>query len=313
MTGLKGEALLVADDLFADRESKKRFEVLRDVSVAWSSQLKKPIEIVHAEDLSNSIEGFQFDAPLINAHLKSQQKHLDERVKMFPTGTNGTIVSGKALDRFESLAKNKKRYEFMILSSHGYRGIKRLLLGSFTEEILRRSRIPVMVVGPKVKRDHKYLMNKQTLKVLVAADLSSNSSAAEEFAIRLSADIPIQVEVYHSFLEGLHPIYQNMMSAPSPLFGVQTAYRDLKKSVENVLKEKIAKFKKNKIKTSLLFDEKSYSASEGLLKVIKQTKPDLVIMGTHARNLVSGTFLGSTAKSVIIGSSVPVIVVNPKY
>ena len=55
----------------------------------------------------------------------------------------------------------------------------------------------------------------------------------------------------------------------------------------------------------------SGSAGEGLIEVIKEHKPDMVLMGSRGLNLLRRTFLGSVSSYVIHHSSTPVTVVPP--
>jgi nucleotide-binding universal stress UspA family protein len=48
-----------------------------------------------------------------------------------------------------------------------------------------------------------------------------------------------------------------------------------------------------------------------ILAGIEQLKPDLVVMGTHARRGVEHVLLGSVAEKIVRASSVPVLTVPP--
>ncbi len=44
---------------------------------------------------------------------------------------------------------HKQQADMIVMSSHGRRGLKRLLMGSVTEGVMRLTQIPVMVLKPK--------------------------------------------------------------------------------------------------------------------------------------------------------------------
>lgn len=303
------KSILVADDLFADQDSKKMAKRVSAFATRLSERLAEDIELVHVEDL---IAAQEFDPDWAENYLKSQQKCLEERVKSFPSNTHGVLLTGKPIETFERLSKNKQKYQCLIMGSHGYRGVKRLLLGSFTEEMIRRSHIPVIVLGPNVKTKAWSIPKTRPIKVLFASDLGDNSKAAENFIFELHEHTPVQLQIYHCFLESLHPIYQDGMGMQTAYMGFDSTFENSKSTTQGLLRNKQARFEKKNIKVESIFDEKSFSAYEGLLGAVRKHQPDLLAMGTHGRNLLAGAFLGNTTRSLLLESPVPIAVVNSR-
>jgi nucleotide-binding universal stress UspA family protein len=54
--------------------------------------------------------------------------------------TDGSKLSGKAIR-----AAKAKKYDLIVMSSHGRRGLAGLLLGSETTKVLTHSKVPVLV------------------------------------------------------------------------------------------------------------------------------------------------------------------------
>jgi nucleotide-binding universal stress UspA family protein len=57
----------------------------------------------------------------------------------------GQAVLGNALDELLALARSG-RFDVLVMGTHGRRGLRRLLMGSLAESVLRHSPIPVLAV-----------------------------------------------------------------------------------------------------------------------------------------------------------------------
>ncbi len=86
--------------------------------------------------------------------------------------------------------------DLVIVGTHGYKGVQKLMLGSVAEVLLRESRCPVMTVGPHVKRERM-----QYESILLAIDLSTNSLRAAQYAISLAKEMNAKV----TLLNVVHP------------------------------------------------------------------------------------------------------------
>ena len=63
----------------------------------------------------------------------------------------------KSGDPFEAIldAAEERRADLIVLATHGRTGIKRLLIGSVAEKIVRHSRCPVLIVKPRARRKRR--------------------------------------------------------------------------------------------------------------------------------------------------------------
>jgi nucleotide-binding universal stress UspA family protein len=57
------------------------------------------------------------------------------------------LVSGDAASEIARFA-NERRYALVVLATHGWTGVKRLLLGSVAERVVREARCSVLVSRP---------------------------------------------------------------------------------------------------------------------------------------------------------------------
>lgn len=76
--------------------------------------------------------------------------------------------------------------DLIVLGTHGRTHAQKLLLGSFAEEILRRSSVPVLTIGPHVRKD--ITTSGAFHSVLFATDFSKPCEAAAPFAVSLAEE-----------------------------------------------------------------------------------------------------------------------------
>jgi nucleotide-binding universal stress UspA family protein len=77
------------------------------------------------------------------------QKALDAIVKLASKRgvvARGVVVKGDIVSDALLSAAKKHKAELIVMASHGRRGIKRLLLGSETQQVLTHSPIPVLIL-----------------------------------------------------------------------------------------------------------------------------------------------------------------------
>jgi len=85
--------------------------------------------------------------------------------------------------------------DLIVLGTHGRTGVKKVLMGSFAEEIFRQATAPVLTVGPAVpaaeKGDDRFRC------VLFATDFSTSSAASVPYAHSLSQENQAQLVLLH--------------------------------------------------------------------------------------------------------------------
>jgi nucleotide-binding universal stress UspA family protein len=96
-----------------------------------------------------------------------------------------------------SLAKflHEQDVDLIVLGTHGRTGLKKLMFGSTAEEVFRRTSIPVLTVGPAVRRPaHK---GEQFKCVLFATDFNPVSSVAASYAMSLAQENQSRLVLLH--------------------------------------------------------------------------------------------------------------------
>jgi nucleotide-binding universal stress UspA family protein len=74
--------------------------------------------------------------------------------------------------------------DLIVLGTHGRTGSQKLMLGSVAEEIFRRSNVPVLTIGPRVRTSTHNAARFH--RIVLATDFSEESLAAARYAVSLA-------------------------------------------------------------------------------------------------------------------------------
>lgn len=62
-------------------------------------------------------------------------------------GCTGQVVAGEPVEQIVEIAKEVES-DLVIISTHGAKGLEKILLGSVAERVLKRSHCPVLIMNP---------------------------------------------------------------------------------------------------------------------------------------------------------------------
>ena len=85
------------------------------------------------------------------------------------------------------------KIDLIVLGTHGRTGVPKLLLGSFTEEIFRRSNVPVLTIGRDIFKSMD--ANGRFRSVLFATDFRKASLAAAPMAVSIAEQNDAQLDL----------------------------------------------------------------------------------------------------------------------
>jgi len=195
--------------------------------------------------------------------------------------------------------------DLVIVATHGRSGLKRLFLGSVTEQLIRTVRCPFLIVTPPEKDISRDTIERFRVKrILVGCDFSKDSARAVVYGFSLAQEFQSALHLVHI----IEPFAYEDALMPDPMTAdVQT---DLNAHLIRKLEELIPEESRNwcDATTACLagkpFDE---LIKYGVLHAV-----DLIILGVRGRGLVETLFLGSTTDRVIRRATCPVLTVGAK-
>jgi nucleotide-binding universal stress UspA family protein len=212
-------------------------------------------------------------------------------------GMNGSVESfvceGEPHDVLIDIAQGKKA-DLIALGTYGRKGLKRLLMGSVTSQVILNAPCDVLVVKrPCSECTGSY----QSL--LVPYDGSEFSKKALRRACELAKEDGGQVTVLYVI-----PRYEEMME----FYRSDSIKKSLHAEADKILGEatKIAAALGISIRTEV----REGHASDEIVAAAQKLENDLIAMGTYGWKGVNNVIMGSTTNRVISNASCPVLVVK---
>lgn len=187
--------------------------------------------------------------------------------------------------------------DLIVMGTHGRRGVKRVLIGSVAEEVVRLSTCPVFTVCERGDPAPEEAVN----RILVPVDFSKHTAALLQHARELAVTYDAQLDLLH-VVEGL--------SIPS-VYGVKPVSinsPDVQERVRKRLDEYAAEMQLSG--RTLASHVRSGHPAHEVLDFIDEHAVDLVAIATHGRTGFERLLIGSVAEKVVRMASCPVFAVK---
>lgn len=136
--------------------------------------------------------------------------------------------------------------------------------------------------------------------ILVATDFGKATAAAVETAASLALSCDAKLTLLHVWEVPIYPYMDFMLNSEVITRVEDAAVKHLAEALESV--QKVVPGAQSMLKTGMPW--------AGIMDAIDETKPDLVVMGTHGRHGVQRVVLGSVAEKLVRLSPVPVLTVR---
>lgn len=201
----------------------------------------------------------------------------------------------------EILAHAKaRRPDLVVIGSHGHSGVRRLVLGSVSEKVLRLATCPVLTVRCGVRLVRRNLSPFAT--ILCPTDFSAAAAEAVGYAQRLAEESDAKL------------IVMNAIDWPFDKAATSGPLAELRKSTELNVREALDRLlprsssgsRRGQVVVSV------GKASAAILKLARARSVDLIVMGVSGRGASDVAVLGSTTHHVIREGECPVLTVGVK-
>lgn len=127
-------------------------------AVKMSNENQTTIHLIHTVEAPivlevNSAIYYQKMVETLNEAAENDMKNLLKELNEKYQGYQFTGTIKDNVDSAESVVElaNAKNADAIVMSTHGRRGLKRLLMGSVTESVMRLSDVPVIIIKHKDK------------------------------------------------------------------------------------------------------------------------------------------------------------------
>jgi nucleotide-binding universal stress UspA family protein len=174
--------------------------------------------------------------------------------------------------------------DVIIMGTHGRAGLERLLLGSVTERVVRRSPVPVLTVPRRQPPDAREPIILAT--VLCAVDFSEASRRAVEYAASVAASAGARLVLAHA----LEWSEEEERPSAAPGQSLPSSEEDAMARLNRLLSDDL------RARSSPEFVIGYGTPAEEVLRLARELETDLVVLGIRRRNPIDLAVFGSTAQ-----------------
>lgn len=240
---------------------------------------------------------------LLKSYLDVNAKSLESQgIKASTAVSYGDVAE----DIIEYADKNK--VDLIIISTHGYSGIKRWMLGSVTQKVLYGTCTPVLLIKSKSPKISKI----EFKKILLPLDGSLFSETTFPYVEELTKDTNAEIVLLQVSEPPVVPSYGNRPINPTWEKYRDTLWAELQQqSIEYLKKVKTDLGKRGmKIKSQVIKGEFG-EVAQSIMQVAKKENVNLVAIATHGRTEVSRWVYGSVTSRIAEESLQPVLLIRP--
>jgi nucleotide-binding universal stress UspA family protein len=188
--------------------------------------------------------------------------------------------------------------DLIVIGTHGYSGIDRLVLGSVTEKVLRKAACPVMTVPPCTPRPASFPLG----HVLCPIDFSSSSIAALPFALSAIQEARGRLTLLHVFESPGDDASTRRIREASEfwrLWEIETTQK-----LERLIPADVWNWCEPELRLGI------GKPCQQILDLAANDQADLIVMGVAGRNALDLTLFGSTTNQVVRQAACPVVTVR---
>lgn len=214
------------------------------------------------------------------------------------SGIEVTTVARRGGDTVDSILQyaEELQVDLIVMSSHGRRGFRRLLVGSVTEELVRRADCPVLAI----RRDPELEPPTAPSTIVAAVDLSDHSREVISAAKLLAASLGRELELVHV----VHIPTGSTVAAAATPFGPATpappegvSYEDRLDSSRELLEHLFNTAPGPEVEARALV--RSGKPEDEIVESAEQSGASLIVVGTEGHSGVSRLLLGSVCERLL--------------
>jgi nucleotide-binding universal stress UspA family protein len=277
---------------------KERFKSqINPVCVLSASQLNLP-----GERAGRWIHHYQ---PAIEKEIQTVLKevHLDEQVETPEILLQRSTSTTEAVNLLSQFALSRDA-DLIVVGTHGRSGMERFLLGSFTETLLLRSEVPVLVIGQTLQEF------KNIDRIFFPTEFGPHSKFIFRQVVRMAAEMKAKLTLFHYIPHPIEPVFQSgIYLLGGSWIPVQAFFGDEvnKKTKRIGLWTKWAN--QQGVETDSLIHSEGGVISDVILSEAERRKMNCIVMEAQS-GPISAALVGSITRQVIRSAACPVWVVR---
>jgi nucleotide-binding universal stress UspA family protein len=276
-----------------------------DYGVALAKEFSARLYMCHVIDMSYAAMYGECKDPveLEERIMRQANESLRSSIGEDPLDWEPRISKGHTSDEINRMATDIG-VDLAITATHGRSGLKRWILGSVTERLIRTLPCPLLVVRSP---EHDFVSpGSQKVKldrILVGCDFSPDSNLSFQYALALARQFQCELHLAH-VIEST--IYKHILkSGPERGQDQHALFKELDEKLKNMIPGEAHACCAPR--TELLAGQ----PYEELTKYAVTHNIDLIVLGVRGHSLMETLFLGSTTDRVVRQAPCPVLSVRP--
>ncbi len=263
-------------------------------SIALAQEFQSRLLVCHVVDLPTpSMYGEAYLAPEehLNRNLDYARQHIDAFMADQAVHWEPRICVGQPADELNRIAR-EDRAQLVVAATHGRKGLKRLLLGSVTERLMRTLSCPLLVVRGGGVRPVAPGGALRFRRILVGCDFSPDADLALQHALGLAQEFESELHLVHviempTYTELLKPVLEHRRSSTA---AIKTFIQD---KIDALIPEDVRHWCQT---TTALREGPPYAE---LLAYAREAAVDLMVLGSRGHGMLDTMLIGSTTDRVI--------------
>src|SRR5215213_8323741 len=290
-------------------------ELATQTAVDLARMSDSELHVVYVEDYSSIAllypevsdpEGVEMPDPILEEDLErsSEQRGRElldaevERVRSAGgTVAQAHLMMGEVAREIVHLAEDLGA-GLIVMGSRGRGGIRRALMGSASDSVIRHAHCPVMVVRDGERESHQL-----PGRILLAVDGSEEASAATRTAVDLADRTDSELHVVH--VGELKPVYH------SERRGYLARYEELQEEARRLLEEQMDEINSAGRSVSRAHLRIGRPDKE-IVGLAEEIGAGLIATGSRGLGGMRRALMGSASDSIVRHAHCPVLVVRPE-
>lgn len=276
--------------------------------IALAREFQAALTVCHVVDLpAPTMYGEAYLEP--KDHLERSESYARERIQEIMAGQNvrweAVIAVGNAADEMARIAREQEA-DVAVAATRGRSGLKRLLIGSVTERLIRTLPCPLLVVRGQPEPLALPLDGELRFKrILAGCDFSPDSDLAAGHALSLAQEFQTELHLVHVIEP---PTYLDLMKTSETL--ESEIRNDIRQLLVDKLEAQVSEEARHwcSPKTALLEGR----PEDELIRYADTSGIDLIVVGVRGHGLIDSLFIGSTTDRIVRHAPCPVLAVCPK-
>jgi nucleotide-binding universal stress UspA family protein len=296
-------------------DGSREAELAATTAAALAEKTGSELHLVHVFGIApwypiypevTDLDGIEREEPMLEEDLErtSEQRAreiLDTEVER-TRSAGGTVAQahlreGGVAPQIVALAEDI-RAGLIVLGSRGLGPLKRALMGSVSDSVVRHAHCPVMVVRDG-EREGDYLLG----KILLALDGSKEAHAAALTAVELADRMDSELHIVH--VGEVRPVYH------PERHGYLARYEELQEEAQRLLEEQVEEVKAagGTVAGAHLGMGRP---DEEIVALGEEIGAGLIVTGSRGLGGIRRALMGTVSDSVVRHAHCPVLVVRPQ-